>query len=263
MMSAKSGMEEIIVEVRKKREFSQLPEKDIEIAVSHFLKRQTSEEEKVRLTRELLHKVFSSFLSSKLLSPKNKAEEWMLRKHLSTRERLKSYKEIYSRIFSHIKEKKVNIIDLGCGINGFSVKMMKEFISVKKYTGVESVGQLVNIANDYFKREKINGIVLHESLFNLENIIQIFDEQEKPRVVFLFKVVNPLEAMENNYSKKLISLISKKAELFVVSFATESMHTRTRFRKQGMWFLSFLEKNYKILDDFEKAGERYMCFREK
>lgn len=263
MMSAKSGMEEIIAEVRRKREFSQLPEKDLEIAVSHFLKRQTSKEEKIRLTRELLHKTFSSFLSSKLLSPKNKAEEWMLRKHLSTRERMQSYAEVYSRIFSHITEKEVNVIDLGCGINGFSIKMMGEFVNVKKYTGVESVGQLANIANDYFKREKVKGIVVHESLFSLEKVKKIIDEQEKPRVVFLFKVIGPLEAMENNYSKKLISAISKKTDLFVASFATESMHKRLRFRSQGAWLVSFLEKNYKVLDDFEKAGERYICFREK
>ncbi|MEX2017049.1 MAG: hypothetical protein WD876_01100, partial [Candidatus Pacearchaeota archaeon] len=74
---------ELIEKIVEKKEFSQLPATDVEIALSHFEKRQTGDEEKIRLTRELLHKVFSSFTSRKLLSPKNKTEEWILRKHLS------------------------------------------------------------------------------------------------------------------------------------------------------------------------------------
>ena len=82
---------ELIKKIIQKKEFSQLPKRDVEIAFSHFEKRQTSDEEKIRLIRELLHKVFGAFTSQKLLSPKNKNEEWILRKHLSTRERLPYY----------------------------------------------------------------------------------------------------------------------------------------------------------------------------
>ena len=53
----------------------------------------------IKLTRELLHKVFGAFTSQKLLSPKNKNEEWILRKHLSTMERLSYYTKVYERIF--------------------------------------------------------------------------------------------------------------------------------------------------------------------
>jgi len=101
-----------------------------------------------------LHKVFGAFTSQKLLSPKNKNEEWILRKHLSTKERLPYYTEVYKRIFSGFeKNKEISIIDLGAGVNGFSYDY---FGSPKiKYFGVEAVGQLVDLMNKYFSYEKI------------------------------------------------------------------------------------------------------------
>ena len=109
----------ILEKIREKREFSQLPEKDIELAYEHFARRQTTEEEKIKLTKELLRKIFSAFISKKLLSLKNKEPEWILRKHVSTRERLPYYEEIYKRILKDL-DKKINIIDLGAGFNLFS-----------------------------------------------------------------------------------------------------------------------------------------------
>ena len=111
---------ELIKKIIQKKEFSQLPKRDVEIAFSHFEKRQTSDEEKIRLIRELLHKVFGAFTSQKLLSPKNKNEEWILRKHLSTRERLPYYSELYKKLLKDFN--KFSIIDLGAGVNGFSYK---------------------------------------------------------------------------------------------------------------------------------------------
>ncbi|VVB82260.1 Uncharacterised protein [uncultured archaeon] len=90
---------EILNKIREKREFSELPEIDIKMAYEQFEKRQVSEDEKIKLTKELLRKLFSAFISRKLLSLKNKEPEWILRKHISTRERLPHYEEIYKRIF--------------------------------------------------------------------------------------------------------------------------------------------------------------------
>src|SRR3989338_5186537 len=108
--------EEIIKKIIAKKELSKLPETDVKSAFSRFNKENILDEDKIRLTRELLHKVFSSFTSQKLLSPKNKDAEWILRKHLSTRERLPYYNEIYSIILKKFNDR-VSIIDLGAGIN--------------------------------------------------------------------------------------------------------------------------------------------------
>ena len=115
----------ILQKIKAKKELSQLPERDIELAYSHFSKRQTIEEEKIRLTRDLLHKVFGAFGSKKLLNFKEKDAEWVLKKHLSTRERFPFYNKIYRQILKDMP-KKISIIDLGAGVNGFSYKYFKE-----------------------------------------------------------------------------------------------------------------------------------------
>ncbi len=252
--------QELIRQITLKKEFSQLPKKDVELAFSKFEKRQVSEEEKIRLTRELLHKVFSSFTSLKLLSLKNKDEEWILRKHLSTRERLPYYSEIYKRLLFEYKNKKISIIDLGAGINGFSYKYFPEKIS---YMGVESIGQLVEQMNNYFEKEKINGKAIHESLFELEKIKKIITETKKPRIIFLFKVLDSLEMLERDYSKIFLKEIVPLVDRVVVSFATKSMTGKQKFKVKRYWILNFIKDNFEILDDFEIGGERYISFKKK
>ena len=105
--------EEILNEVKSKRDFSKISEEDILLAYSKFERRQCSEEEKIRLTRDLLRKVYSAFTSGKLLSLKDKEEEWFLRKHLSTRERLNYYPDLYKNIFKDI-DRSVLVLDFGC-----------------------------------------------------------------------------------------------------------------------------------------------------
>ncbi|MCX6749493.1 MAG: hypothetical protein NTW17_01970 [Candidatus Pacearchaeota archaeon] len=251
---------EIYEVITKKKEFSQLPRKDVEIAYSSFEKRQTSEEEKIRLTRGLLHKVFGAFLSRKLLGPKNKSFEWILRKHISTRERIEFYPEIYSGILKGLG-KRISVIDLGAGVNGFSYNFFRKAGFDVSYSGVEAIGQLVELTNNYFEKEKINGRMLHLSLFDIEEIKKIIKKIEKPRVIFLFKVVDSLEMLSRDFSKKLISEISSLADRIVVSFATESMIKRKKFYAKRTWFLEFLKENYSILYDFELGKERYIVFK--
>ena len=50
----------IFEKIITKKEFSKLPEIDVEKAFEHFERRQVSDEEKIRLTRDLLRKVFSA-----------------------------------------------------------------------------------------------------------------------------------------------------------------------------------------------------------
>src|SRR3989344_3942806 len=195
--------QELLQKITQKKEFSQLPKKDVEIAFSHFEKREVSDEEKIKLTRELLHKVYGAFTSQKLLSPKNKSEEWILRKHLSTRERLPYYSELYKKLLKDFN--KFSVIDLGAGVNGFSYKYFRKKVN---YIAIESMGQLVDLMNFYFKENKISGVAYHESLFNLKKIKKIILETTKPRIIFLFKVLDSLEMLERDYSKKLLKEIA-------------------------------------------------------
>jgi hypothetical protein len=250
--------DEIIKRVISKRDFSMIPTKDILLAYKKFERRECSDEEKIRLTRDLLRKVYSAFVSGKLLSIKDKDEGWFLRKHLSTRERISYYSQVYARIFLGIK--KCSVVDLGSGINGFSYNFLPKGTN---YLAIEGVGQLVDLMNFYFKKNNLNADAKHESLFNLDKIKKLIEGVDKPRVVFLFKVIDSLEMIESDYSKRLLNEVVPLCERVVVSFATRSMIKKEKFKVNRKWIVDFIKENFELLDDFEIGGERYLSFSGK
>jgi hypothetical protein len=185
-----------------------------------------------------------------------------LRKHLSTRERLGYYSKLYEKIFEGTKEKNYSIIDLGSGINGFSYKLFPKNIKVN-YIGVEAVGQFVDLMNFYFEKNKLNAKAVHESLFNLEKIKKFIEECKKPRIVFLFKVIDSLEMIEGDYSKKLLKEITPLCERVVLSFATRSMIRQDKFKVNRKWIIDFIKENFELIEDFDMGNERYVVFRSK
>ena len=67
--------------------------------------------------------------------------------------------------------------------------------------------------------------------------------------------------MERDYSKKFLQEITPLAEEVVVSFATQSMIKKKKFKVERHWILNFIKDNFEILDNFEIGGERYVVFR--
>jgi len=253
---------ELIKKIMQKKEFSELPKKDVEMAFGKFERRQTSDEEKVKLTRNLLVRIFSAFMSRKLFSSKEREPSWILRKHLSTRERIPYYEKIYERILDGMG-KDVSVVDLGAGVNGFSYKYFEKAGFRVDYLAVEAIGQLVGLMNKHFRKNKINGKAVHSSLFELNKVKREIKKTKEPRVVFLFKTIDSLELMERNYSKKLISEISDLVERIVISFPTESMIKREKIWVKRTWILKFIEKHFKLMDHFQLGAEKYIVFSKK
>ena len=252
----------LIKKIIQKKEFSQLPEKDVLLAFLNFNKVEYSEEEKIKLTRNLLRKIFSSFTSRKILLPKDKNEDWFLKKHLSTRERLPYYEEIYSRILKGI-DKNLSIIDLGAGINGLSYDYFERIGFNVNYVAIEAIGQFVSLMNKYFENKKINGIAVHLSLFEIQEVKKIIKKMREPRVVLLLKTIDSLEMLKRDYSKKLILEISPLCDRFILSFATKSMIKRKKFKVKRNWIVNFIKENFKIVDSFEVGDEKYFIFKNK
>lgn len=246
--------------ISNKKEFSKIPEKDLLLAYKKFERRQCSDEEKIRLTRDLLRKVYSAFTSRKLLNIKDKGEEWLLRKHLSTRERRGYYPNLYKKLIGSLKE--CSVIDLGSGINGYSYKFFPPKNKVN-YVAVEAMGQLVDLMNFYFSKNKLNAKAIHESLFNMDKIKGIILECKKPRIVFLFKVLDSVEMIEGDYSKKLLEEITPIADKVIVSFATASMIKKDKFKVNRKWIIDFIREKFELIDDFNMGGERYVVFKGK
>ena len=251
---------EIYEQIIKKKELSQLPKKDVEAAFGKFEKRQVSDAEKIRLTRDLLNQMFWPFRSHKLLGLKDKDKdpEWILQKHMSTRERLPYYEEVYSKLFNGLNE--ATVFDLGCGINGFSYQFMPKGTY---YIGIEAVGQLVQLMNYYFKTRGIEANALHESLFSMDKIKKYLNQVRGKKIIFLFKVLDSLEMIERDYSKKLLKGIVPLADRVVVSFATKSMIKKEKFKVNRKWIVEFISKNFGVIDDFEIGNERYVVFCNK
>jgi len=251
----------IYEKIISKKEFSQLPKKDVERTFKIFERRETSDEDKIKLTRDLLRKVYFAFGSLKLLNPKiidKKSVDEILKKHISTKERFDYYGELYSKLLKDFGE--VEVIDLGAGINGLSFQYFKKGTD---YMGIEAVGQLVDLMNFYFKKNKISAKAYHESLFELGKIKKIIQKTKKPRVVFLFKTVDSLEMLERDYSKKFLKEIVPLVDRVVVSFATKSLIARKKFKVKRYWFENFVKDNFKILEDFDLGSERYIVFTKK
>ena len=99
--------------------------------------------------------------------------------------------------------------------------------------------------------------------FELEKIKKIIKKIEKPRIIFLFKVLDSLEMLESDYSKKILKEVAPLADKVVISFATRSMIKRKQFLVNRNWILDFIKENFQVLEDFEIGGERYICFEKR
>jgi hypothetical protein len=252
--------EELIKKIIEKKEFSDLPLFDVEKVLAFFNKSYRTNEEKIKLSRDLLRKMYSVFASDKIFTKKNESNDWFLNKHISTKERVDYYPQIYLRLLKGFEKSNIKVFDLGAGINGLSYK----FFPIKvNYLGIEAVGQLVNLMNTYFAKEKIRGLAVHESLFNLDKVKELISSAKEMKVILLFKVLDSLEMLERDYSKKLLLEIVPISDRVVISFATRSLVKKEKFKANRSWLINFISQNFCILDDFELGAERYICFKQK
>ena len=66
--------------------------------------------------------------------------------------------------------------------------------------------------------------------------------------------------VDRNYSKLLLKEISPLVNRVVISFATRSLIKRKRFKAKRKWLVNFIKENFRIIDDFELSGEKYIVF---
>ena len=237
----------VIEKIKKKREFSGLPNS----IVNRVAKISKND---MKGSRVLLRKYFGVFLTNKIFKGKISADE-MLTSHISSKKR--DYFSFYKEIFSDIKNIG-SIIDLGCGANGFSYKYLRDSLGSVDYVGIEASGRLVEHMNKYFKEEEFPAKVIVKDLFDINFVLEILQEQKKDRVVFLFQVVDALESLERDFSKKFILKISKECEKIILSLPTESLGGKKNFMTQRKWLIDFLNENFKIEKDFKVNGERLL-----
>jgi hypothetical protein len=241
-----------VLKVMEKREFSQLPTSIVERALE-------ISKGDVKMARSFLRKYFGVFLTNKVLKGKT---EKTLNSHISSK--LRNYREFYGAIFEKDKSFK-SVVDLGCGVNGFSYNFLTEVFGEIDYVGVEASGQIVENANYFFEKTNLkNCKLIHRDLFDLESVKKILRDSNSPKVVFLFQVLDALEAIEKNFSKKLLleifSVLDEK-DLVVISMPLKSISGRKKFEAERTWLLNFLEEHFSLEKDFEIGNERVFLIR--
>ena len=286
----KLNYNEIISEIVKKKEFSDLPREDVELVYSKF-KDEEFVEDRIKKTREMLMKMYTAFVSNKLLNVKDKDVEWFLKRHKSTSERFDYYEDVYRRCLENfssavpqtalhcplpkghknllsqavrttkIKREKLSIIDFGCGVNGFSYGYFKKVGFDVNYVGVEPVGQLVDLQNNYFEKNKIfDARCVKASLFDLKKVKGIVEGVKGMKIGFFFKVLDSLEMLKRNYSKEVLKELVPMFDRFIVSWATKSLGDRKRIFANKKWLKEFIDEEFFITDEFEIGGEKYLVF---
>jgi len=248
---------QIIEKIREKKEFSYLPEGIVKRVLDLKEIRNKKGDEKVKLARAILRKYFSVFLSNKLLGGKLEDEE-VLKKHLSSKDR--DYKKLYEQIL----DDENTILDFGAGLNGFSLKYAKEEHPELRYVAIEAIKPFVDLMNNYFRDNRIkDSMAIHADLFDLDNIIKILQKLPRPLSIWMFNIVDALE-LERDYTKKFLLEIKARineGDRIVISFPTQSLSGKTKFKAKRYWLLSFLEENFSIVKDFEMQGERFLVLR--
>jgi hypothetical protein len=235
---------EKITKVKAKKEFNELPDSVVERA----LNRAGGD---VKKARALLRKYFGAFLVNKVLRAEG---EEVLKSHISTRKR--NYEELYRQVVDNEK----SVVDLGCGVNGFSYGF---FSGQVNYVGVEAVGQLVEKMNNYFEKNNFNAHAVHADVFDLGEVEEILKKQEKPCVVFMFQLIDALEFFKRDFSKELIMLAMSYCDKIVLSWALKSLSGKKNFKVSRGWLIRFIKENFEIADEFVMRGEKFLIIKNK
>ncbi|MBT3835667.1 hypothetical protein HOD05_03610 [Candidatus Woesearchaeota archaeon] len=150
----------------------------------------------------------------------------ILETHASTKERLPFYKDLYTQIFNITKKPKT-ILDLGCGINPFSISFMGHKPTYYAYDINKE--EITNI-NKYFKQHAIKG---NAELLDISKTTKV-SLLPKADVAFLFKVSAILDKGKGH--KKTEEIIDAIPSTYVVvSFPTLTMSGKPMTAPRRSW----------------------------
>lgn len=214
--------------------------------------------EVVKRIREEIGIVYSSFLT-KDHSKKEKILESgdmqrLLFLHKSSRERTEFYKEIYERIFTWHKPKK--IADLACGYNPLSYPIMTDTLGYSpEYFACDLNPEDMEFLQEFFNRSDFPAKAKAYDLLD-QKFLQDPDLISSD-MVFLFKTLDSLEHVKKDISKKLLERLPQKK--IVISFSTRSLVSGKMFRKERRnWLFNFITKKGWDHKTFEVENEMFI-----
>ena len=241
----------IVKKIKKKPEFSNLPDSLVSDYLSDFLKKHNlsteslnDKEQKIIIKeiRAKLRSITGQFQKttkrSKLLSANNYHE--LLKTHSSTFERLDFYPKI-KEIINNLNVS--SILDLGCGLNPIALAEPKYL-----YYASDIREDELSIIKDFFLKNNIKGKVFSYDLRKIK-------EGDIPNVdlCILFKVLDVIEKKSHKLANKILDMIN--CRYFLASFATKKLSGKKMAFPERRWFERILERKSYKFDKFNSNSE--------
>ncbi|HLC70983.1 MAG TPA: hypothetical protein VJI32_03190 [Candidatus Nanoarchaeia archaeon] len=200
----------------------------------------TQEQELKR--KELLDEMLASVAQLQTISKK------ILDTHSSTRERLPFYEKLYAKIFK-ITGKPATILDVGCGINPFSIPLMN--LSPLHYYAYDLSDDEIETLNHFFD-------YLHKKNSSFTGKADILDVLQWAKLstlgsadlCFLFKMTDVLDRGKGHKVTEIV-IAKVPARYVVVSFPTHTMSgkkMRVPQRNWMQWMCTRLGYSFKVLE---------------
>jgi len=154
----------------------------------------------------------------------------ILKTHLSTKERIPFYPQLYELLFAVTGYPK-SILDIGCGFNPLSLPFMHLHIDGLYYIASDLGGEDLFLVQKYFDR-----IGLLEGKTFACNLITDYEKlKEHPAdICFAFKLFDVLETQKENITYKVLS--SLRCTYLIASFPLHNIKSEAMKRKKISYF---------------------------
>jgi 16S rRNA (guanine(1405)-N(7))-methyltransferase len=201
----------------------------------------------IKLARAKLRRSYGLFRVEKVEDDFKNVEK-VLSSHSSTKERTSFYSELYPQLFS-ITGKPAVILDLGCGVNPFSVEVMK--LKMLKYYAYDISEKEVELLNLFFawKHSSDERFVGKAEVLDASKI-ELVRKLPAADVCFMFKLTDILDRGKGHKKTEEV-MKAVPSKWLVISFPTLTMSGKKMtapHRNWMEWLCQRLGYEFKVLN---------------
>lgn len=287
-------LSKIVSDIKAKREFQPVDDEFVEDLLNKelnhnkkireaiktkeykHLARSSAYKQLIKTIRAKLRQVYGVFIDTKPWSKKNeildelkeilkmhkpaspqslRLHEQILKTHLSSKERLDNYEQIYKEIF-RITGKPQSLIDLGCGFNPFSYPFMhlsklNYFASDLNKKDCEFIQTYFNAV--YAKNREFKGIARAIDLTKVKKDPSLIADLPKSDLTLILKVLDSIERTGRKLSELILDNVPSK--FIVVSFPTKTISGKYMTRPERAWLERMCDRRDWKFDKFDIKNE--------
>jgi len=178
-----------------------------------------------------------------------------LKNHQSTKERLNSYLEVYTKVF---EQKNLRVLDLGCGFNPLFFLLFTKNISC---IAIDINSEELKLLSDIYSSFNKNIETYQLDLTDPSALTKLGILSEKTNITLMLKLLDSLETKNRGTTLKLLEQIH--SEHLLISFATKSIGGNKKINGARKWFTRAIKKSkFVLLNEFETQNEKYLLFKQ-